>query len=173
MKMNTARRNVAVLNASMEPLAIVPLSRAMGLLLRERAVVVEARAGETIRSTAAEMPVPLVVQFREMVRVPYAYAASPWSRRGVLERDGGRCAYCPARGTTVDHIMPRSRGGGNTWMNTVTCCPRCNAAKADRTPAEAGMVLRYQPREVTRRDSLVVGMAELGADLAQLGLAAA
>lgn len=173
MKTKTARRNVAILNASMEPLAIVPLSRAMGLLLRERAVIVEARPGEVIRSAAAELPIPLVVQFREMVRVPYAYQTSPWSRRGVLERDGGQCAYCPGRGTTVDHIVPRARGGANSWLNTVAACSKCNGTKGDRTPEEAGMVLRFQPREVTRRDSLVIGMAELGADLVQLGLAAA
>jgi 5-methylcytosine-specific restriction endonuclease McrA len=162
---------VVVLNATMEPLAVVPLSRALTFLIRERATIVEARAGETIRSATAEFPVPLVVAFRELVRVPFRWTPEPWSRRGVLSRDNRECAYCGRVATTIDHVTPKSRGGGNTWLNTVAACSRCNNIKDDRTPKEAGMDLRYQPREVTRRDTLIVAAARLGADLTSLGLA--
>jgi 5-methylcytosine-specific restriction endonuclease McrA len=63
----------------------------------------------------------------------------------VIARDSERCGYCTARATTVDHILPRSRGGRNTWRNTVAACGPCNQRKGDRTPAEAGMVFRVKP----------------------------
>ena len=173
------RDGVVVLNASFEPLGIVPVARAVTFLMRERATLVDAIPGRVIRSADAEMPFPRVVQFREMIRVPYRYGVQPWTRQGLLQRDNYECAYCATgrRASTVDHIMPRSRvlrAGGNpdTWTNTVAACSRCNGIKADRTPEEAGMPLRFQPRIVTTRDSLVVAIAETGADLAMLGLAA-
>lgn len=167
------RDGVVVLNASFEPLGVVPVKRAMAYLLRERATIVDAIPGRTIRSAAAEMPFPRVVQFREMIRVPYRYGVQPYTRRGVLERDNYECAYCGRRASTVDHVIPKSRGGHLTaWENLVSSCARCNGIKADRTPEEAGMPLRFQPRIVTTRDTLVVAIAQTGADLAMLGLAA-
>jgi len=167
------RDGVVVLNASFEPLGIVPLKRAMVFLMRERAVIVDAVPGRTVRSAEAEFPFPRVVQFREMVRVPYRWGAVPWTRRGLLERDGYECVFCGKRASTVDHILPRSRGGRDTWMNTAAACLRCNSVKADKTPEEAGMPLRFQPREVTTRESLVLAIAETGADVVALGFASA
>lgn len=164
---------VVVLNASFEPLGVVPLRRAMVHIMRERAVIVEAVPGATFHSAEAEFPVPRVVQFREMVRVPYHYRPQPWSTRGVLQRDRNTCAYCGNHATTVDHVEPKSHGGGNTWLNTVAACLRCNGRKADRTPRQAGMSLRFTPREVSTRESLLVAIAATGADLSMLGLAAA
>jgi len=166
-------RSVVVLNATYEPLGVVSLGRALTLIVRERAQIVQAVPGAVVRSARAEMPMPRVIQFRELVRVPYRYRPRPWTRRGVLERDGHRCAYCGKSASTVDHVLPRSRGGADTWLNTVAACARCNNVKADRTPAEAGMTLLVQPREVSNRDSLLVAIAETGVDLAELGLAAA
>lgn len=163
---------VVVLNATYEPIGIVPLSRALTYLIRERASIVEAIPGQTIRSQQGEFPVPRVVAFRELVRVPYRWDAAPWSRRGVLIRDSHTCAYCGRRGSTIDHVLPQSRGGRNTWLNTVAACGPCNGKKADRTPEEAGMQLRFPPREVTRRDTLIVAIAQTGANLTALGLAA-
>jgi 5-methylcytosine-specific restriction endonuclease McrA len=163
---------VIVLNASYEPLGVVPLHRAMMYLVRERASIVEAVPGLTMRSATVEYLIPRVVQFREMVRVPYRYRPETWSRRGVLTRDGHVCAFCGMRAGTVDHIMPKSRTSNpDTWMNTVAACSPCNSRKGARTPAEAGMPLRFQPREVTSRDTLLLAMASTGADLVGLGLA--
>lgn len=162
---------VVVLNASFEPLGVITLRRAMVHLLRERAVIVEAIPGEVYRSAEAEFPIPRVVQFREMIRVPYRYRAQPWTRRGVLERDRYICAFCSRYGNTIDHVMPVSRGGRNQWKNTVTACSKCNSRKADKTPEEARMPLRYQPREVSSRETLLVAIASTGADMVMLGLA--
>jgi 5-methylcytosine-specific restriction endonuclease McrA len=73
-----------------------------------------------------------------------------WSRSGVLVRDAQTCAYCGRHGTTVDHVLPLSRGGGSSWLNTVAACAGCNHRKANRTPAEAGMRLRVTPYAPTR-----------------------
>mgnify|MGYP003583040890 CR=1 FL=1 len=165
------RDGVVVLNASFEPLGIVPLSRALVFLMRERAVIVDAVPGRTVRSAEAEFPVPRVVQFREMVRVPYRWGTVPWTRRGLLERDNFECCYCGKRALTVDHVLPKSRGGRDSWLGCVAACHRCNNVKADRTPEEAGMTMRYQPRVVTSRESMVLAIAETGADVVALGLA--
>ena len=164
------RSAVVVLNASFEPLGVVPVARAVAFLMRERAVIVDAIPGRTIRSAETEFPFPRVVQFREMIRVPYRFGHAAWSRRGVLERDAHECAYCGARGLTIDHIVPRSRGGRDEWMNTICSCARCNGRKADRTLAESGMTLRYQPRIVTTRDTMVLAIASVGADPVALGI---
>ncbi|MGI3785554.1 MAG: HNH endonuclease, partial [Janthinobacterium lividum] len=82
------------------------------------------------------------------------YAAAPaWSKRGVLRRDAHRCAFCGSSADTVDHLLPQSRGGGNTWQNTVAACTRCNNVKANRTPSEAGMPLRRVPHVPTWREA--------------------
>lgn len=164
-------RQVVVLNASYEPLAVVSLHRAMTLVARERAVVVDAVPGETVKASTIEFPMPRVVQFREMVRVPYRFRTRPWTRHGVLQRDAHTCAYCGGSAATIDHILPSSRGGENSWLNTVAACLVCNNRKADRTPAEAGMPLRFQPREVSNRDSLLIAIAQTGVDVEALGIA--
>jgi 5-methylcytosine-specific restriction endonuclease McrA len=90
-------------------------------------------------------PMPRVVRLVQYVVTKWRYTAGPaWSRPGVLNRDGRRCGYCGGPATTVDHIVPRSRGGRNSWMNTVAACGGCNQRKGDRTPAEAGMRLRVK-----------------------------
>jgi 5-methylcytosine-specific restriction endonuclease McrA len=90
-------------------------------------------------------PVPTVVRLIRYVVTKWRYTAGPaWSRSGVLIRDGRRCGYCLGLATTVDHILPRSRGGKNTWLNTIAACDGCNQRKGDRAPAEAGMALRFE-----------------------------
>ena len=78
------------------------------------------------------------------VRMPRARHA-PVTRRGVLRRDGNRCGYCGKAASTIDHVLPRSRGGKNSWENLVACCLRCNNVKSDRTPQEMGWELRLTP----------------------------
>ena len=83
----------------------------------------------------------------------------------MLERDNWTCAYCGGHARTVDHVMPQSRGGGNTWMNTVAACGPCNNKKADRTPEEAHMTLLFQPRVMTRRELFKRRIAAAGVDI--------
>ncbi|MCW6007192.1 HNH endonuclease [Micromonospora sp. CPCC 205371] len=91
-------------------------------------------------------PLPRVVRLVRYVVTRWRYSKGPaWSRPGVITRDGGVCGYCGGHATTVDHILPRSGGGKNSWLNTIAACGGCNQRKGDRTPAEAGMRLRFEP----------------------------
>lgn len=133
---------VLVLNADLGPLHRVTLRHAVRMLLREVAVVHESEPDRLI----GVYPMPKVVRLVSYVVTRWRFGGGPgWSRAGVHARDGRRCGYCGKDATTIDHILPRSRGGRNTWKNTVAACMVCNQRKGDRTPAEAGMVLRVQP----------------------------
>jgi 5-methylcytosine-specific restriction endonuclease McrA len=85
-----------------------------------------------------------VILLVRYVRAPRRRAVAV-SRRGVLRRDGHRCAYCRGQAATVDHVVPRSRGGADAWDNLVACCLRCNGAKGNRTPDEMGWRLQVRP----------------------------
>lgn len=150
--------NTLVLNASYEPLAVVSVRRAIILILTEKAVVEHADTEKVIRSATRELPTPLVVRLLRFVRVPYR-RKMPWSRGGVLERDGRRCAYCGGRAGSIDHIVPTSRGGAaRSWLNTVAACVRCNQSKANRTPTEAGMRLLIEPFEPKAHRALILAL---------------
>ena len=153
-----------VLNGSYEPLSTVSLRRAVVLVLRQKADVEHAHPGRRIRAASLDLPAPQVIRLRRCVRVPFRQRA-PWSRQGVLVRDRHRCAYCGRRATTIDHILPRSQGGQDTWLNTVAACSEDNRRKAGRTPEQAGMRLLSQPFEPTPADALLlsVGAQEAGA----------
>ncbi|MBE9116439.1 HNH endonuclease [Lusitaniella coriacea LEGE 07157] len=133
---------VLVLNASYEPLNITSWRRAVVLLLKGKAEQLE----YTDRYIYAKFPVPTVIRLRYYVRVPYKEI--PLTRRNILERDAHACQYCCYKGDnlTLDHVVPRSRGGGDTWENLVSACVRCNVNKGNRTPEEARMILKTKPR---------------------------
>lgn len=140
---------VLVLNASYEPLRLVPVRRAIVLLLQRKAEMVEA-AAQRVRAQGASFVVPLVVRLVRYVAIP-RNRQLPCSRRGVLARDRETCQYCGARPgrahLTIDHVLPRSQGGRTTWENVVAACAACNHRKANRTPAQAGMALAAPPRQ--------------------------
>ena len=144
--------SVLLLNASYEPLTVISVRRAVALLLRER---VDAASDEArvLHSAQQALEVPVVLRLRRYVNVPRRGAH--WSRAGVLLRDGYRCIYCGVVASerrdgrsdfTLDHIIPRSRGGKNTWGNTACACYACNQRKSNRTPHEAGMSLLWEPK---------------------------
>jgi 5-methylcytosine-specific restriction endonuclease McrA len=162
---------VLLLNASYEPLAVIPQRRAVSLLLRNR---VDAATDDvtTISGASTTFKVPTVIRLRRYINVPRRGAR--WSRRGVLQRDGYRCIYCGVRvgqsqrgrvlnkgDFTVDHLIPRSRGGQNTWGNTACACPVCNHRKGSHTPHEAGMALHWEPK--TPRVGYLVASGEVPA----------
>ncbi|HEX9115452.1 MAG TPA: HNH endonuclease [Anaerolineae bacterium] len=138
---------VLVLNATYEPLSVVTVQRAIVLLLKEKAELIEA-AEERLHAARASLPVPLVIRLVYYVRIPRTLRLAP-SRRTVMARDNYTCQYCgatPGRASlTLDHILPRSRGGLTIWDNVVTACRACNLKKGDRTPDEVGMALRRDP----------------------------
>ncbi|MGY4720635.1 HNH endonuclease [Naumannella cuiyingiana] len=138
---------VLVLNADNTALHTVSVKHAIGMLVREVAIVEEAREGAVI----GPYPWPLVLRLVRYVKTAFLYARAPgWTKRGVLRRDRHTCAYCAGHASTVDHLVPVSRGGRNTWSNTVAACGPCNARKANRTPEEARMRLAWIPRTPTR-----------------------
>lgn len=135
---------VLVLNASYEPLNITNWKRAVILLLKGKAEQLE-HYENFIYPT---FPFPSVIRLRHYVKVPYKDI--PLTRRNILERDRHSCQYCGYRGDqlTLDHILPRSRGGADSWENLVTACVRCNIKKkGNRTPKEAHMPLHKSPRK--------------------------
>src|ERR1700761_4547370 len=132
-----------VLNATYEPLCVVPLRRAVVLVLAEKATVIEV-GGSVVRSAELALPAPSVVRLARYVRVPYRHQV-PVSRRAIFQRDGHRCAYCTGRAETIDHVLPKSRGGLHEWGNVVAACARCNHRKADRLLSEIGWTLPFVP----------------------------
>ncbi len=134
---------VLVLNASYEPLNITSWRRAVVLLLKGKAERVE----QSNKYAYPGLPLPTVIRLRHYVRVPYKEI--PLTRRNILYRDGHFCQYCGYGGEalTLDHVIPRSRGGGDTWENIVAACVQCNVKKGSRTPKEANMPLYQMPRK--------------------------
>jgi len=139
---------VLVLNATYEPLNVISVRRAVLLLLKEKAEIVEA-AGAWLHSEQLALPVPLVIRLVCYVRIPRHFSL-PLSRRTVLARDHYTCQYCgerlPKAILTVDHVQPRSKGGDTCWENVVAACGSCNRRKGGRTPDEARMPLLREPR---------------------------
>src|SRR6478736_7036060 len=141
---------VIVLNTDNTALHTVSVQHAIRMLVREVAIVEEAHEDRRI----GPYPWPLVLRLVRYVKTTFLYARTPaWSKRGVLRRDHHRCAYCQGPADTVDHLLPQSRGGTNSWKNTVAACTRCNNRKANRTPTEAGMSLAWKPSVPTWREA--------------------
>jgi 5-methylcytosine-specific restriction endonuclease McrA len=142
-------RLVLVLNASYEPIHICSARRAITLVCKGAALVEEV-SPYTIRTSKINIPVPNVVRLTRYRRVPRQNRSV--SRKGILLRDGFTCQYCHAKFAagelTLDHVLPRSRGGGSVWENLVASCFSCNNRKGDRTPQEAGMPLVRPPRQL-------------------------
>jgi 5-methylcytosine-specific restriction endonuclease McrA len=133
---------VLVLNADLGPLHRVDVRHAIRMLCRGVAEIHESEPDIRL----GIFPMPKIVRLVRYIVTKWRYTSGPsWSRTGVLNRDGHRCAYCSGSATTVDHLMPSSRGGKNTWLNTVAACGPCNQRKGDRTPDEAAMRLRFSP----------------------------
>jgi 5-methylcytosine-specific restriction endonuclease McrA len=145
-----------VLNATYEPLSVVSTRRAVVLVVRDKAELVERQGGHW-SSERMQVPVPAVIRLRRYVRVPYRRRV-PLNRRAVFARDGHRCQYCRANAENLDHVLPRSRGGDHTWENVVAACRRCNTRKGDRTPEEAGLELVAPPRAPRELGWLLVGL---------------
>jgi 5-methylcytosine-specific restriction endonuclease McrA len=155
-----------------EPLSVITIPRAINLVLAEKAIVVE-QSGEFVRTVRDKFPIPSVIALRTYINVPRRQAH--WSRRGVLVRDTFTCIYCGVqpgqlgRGKmltksdfTVDHVIPKSRGGRDTWTNTACACYACNHRKGDRLPHEAGMKMAWEPK--TPRTSYLVVAVGSGND---------
>jgi len=138
---------VLVLNASYEPINICGARRALVLVLKGVART-EEEQGAVLHAARVRMPMPSVIRLLEYRRIPHQTRAL--SRKNILLRDRNSCQYCgvvlPSSELTLDHVIPRSRGGLSTWENLVACCHACNRRKGNQFAAEAGMKLMREPR---------------------------
>jgi len=139
-------QQVLVLNASYEPLNVCTVRRAHVLVYKGKAEVIE-KLDQPLHSASDTYPWPHVIRLVTYVRVPHAVQRKI-SRRALFARDGWRCAYCGTSGgrLTLDHVVPRSRGGTSIWENVVTSCAPCNLRKGNRLLEETAMRLLRPPR---------------------------
>ena len=142
---------VLVLNATYEPINVCTLRRAAVLLLKEKAELLEQREGAALHSEHMTLERPDVIRLTNYVRIPREAHRRKITRRAVLARDSWTCQYCGSTksGLTVDHVIPRSRGGRTTWTNVVTACQSCNLLKGNRLPHQAGMHPKTRPGQPT------------------------
>jgi 5-methylcytosine-specific restriction endonuclease McrA len=137
---------VLVLNATYEPINVCTVRRAAVLLLKQKAEVIE-NASWALRSEHTTLPRPMVIRLVAYVKVPRDAHRRKITRRAVFARDGWTCQYCGARSNlTVDHVIPRSKGGSSEWDNIVASCAPCNRRKGDLLPEKANMIPRVTPR---------------------------
>ena len=139
-------QQVLVLNASYEPLNVTTVRRAHVLVFKGKAEVVE-ELDRPLNAASSTFPWPHVIRLVTYVRVPRAVQRKI-SRRALFARDGWRCVYCGTSGgrLTLDHVVPRSRGGESSWENVVTSCASCNHKKGNRLLEETQMTLAFVPR---------------------------
>jgi len=143
----TSSGRVLVLNASYEPINVCTVRRAAVLILKNRAEVLE-KGDWALHAESLTLPRPVVIRLLSYVRIPRDAHRRKITRRAVFARDRWTCQYCGhERGNlTVDHVIPRSKGGPSTWENIVTCCAPCNRRKGDRLPAQTGMSPARRPK---------------------------
>jgi 5-methylcytosine-specific restriction endonuclease McrA len=148
-----------VLNASFEPLGVVPLPRAVVLVLADKASVIEEDKDSTINSKSFSMCAPTVIRLNKFVHVPYRRHKIALNRKNLCERDDYTCAYCGTYGDTIDHVVPRFLGGENSWENVVAACKKCNGKKGHKTLAQLGWKLDFTPYEPSPTAGLVIALA--------------
>ena len=135
-----------VLNATFEPINVCTVRRATVLLLKDKAEMLE-QSAQDLHWARGSLPRPMVIRLTTYVRVPRDTHKRKITRRAVFARDGWECQYCGARTSlTVDHVIPRSKGGGSNWENIVASCAPCNRRKGDRLPHQVNMHPRRAPR---------------------------
>jgi 5-methylcytosine-specific restriction endonuclease McrA len=147
-----------VLNATYEVMKIVSWKQAIKLYFREKVDIVEEYDHNVLTPTLI-MRIPAVVKYRQVINLK-RYINVKFGRISVYTRDNFTCQYChhkflKAR-LTLDHVMPKSRGGTSSWINCVTCCKECNVRKADRTPKEANMKLYKEPCQPNQTEAFVL-----------------
>jgi len=137
-------RKVLVLNSDYRALTICSVYKAFLLVFLDKAEMVDQAQNMFLRSVSQTFPMPSVIRLVGYVNMPYKSVML--NRHNVFKRDGSKCVYCNSKeDLTIDHVMPRSRGGKSRWTNLVTACKKCNARKGDFTPEEAEMKLPYAP----------------------------
>ena len=137
-------KRVLVLNLDHYPIAVVPVQKAMVLLLMEKAQQLSTYELLEIRTVSRSYSYPAVIRLAQYKHIPYKGVLL--NRANLFRRDRGQCQYCGSvKQLTIDHVIPRSKGGKTSWTNLVTACNRCNVFKGDKTLEQVGMLLRTEP----------------------------
>jgi 5-methylcytosine-specific restriction endonuclease McrA len=135
---------VLVLNQDYQAVTVCSAERAFVLVFLKKAEMISERTAKVLRSVSNEFGYPSIIRLNRFVNLPFKKVAL--SRVNIYKRDGYTCVYCGAtESLTLDHVVPRSRGGRDSWDNLVTACQRCNTEKGDRTPEEAELQMRHKP----------------------------
>ncbi len=142
--------NVLILNQDYQPLSVVNVKKSLLLLFLDKAEMLHDNPLQKIHTVDSVFDYPSVIRLRRYARIPYKNIVL--SRKNIMKRDGNKCLYCGSRSDlTIDHIIPKSRGGGDSWENLATACSSCNHKKGNRTPKEAEMPLMkkvYRPNHI-------------------------
>jgi len=139
-------QKVLILNQDFSAFALCSIQKAFVLLYLEKAEMVHKSELGVLRSISCSYPIPSIIRLQRYVHVPYKGISL--SRHNIMKRDAYQCLYCGStKNLTLDHLLPKSRGGGSSWTNLVTACMRCNTKKGDRTPEEAGLTLKQKPKK--------------------------
>lgn len=153
---------VLVLNQDYQPISVCSVQRSVKLVFLEKAELLHEDPDRVLRTVATEYSYPSVIRLRRYIRLPYNRIVL--SRRNIMKRDKYTCQYCGLKaGLTLDHVVPKSRGGKDSWENLVTACNHCNVKKGNRTPDEAAMPLHgmpYRPVHITFFQNLVGSVQE-------------
>ncbi|KYG79648.1 HNH endonuclease [Roseivirga seohaensis] len=137
-------KRVLVLNQDYSPLTVCSVERAFLLLFLSKADMVHDAPGKVMRTVSAQYPMPSVIRLQKYIYSPFKSVVL--SRQNIFKRDGQECQYCGStKSLTLDHVIPKSRGGKSSWQNLVAACYKCNSMKGDKTPEEAGMLLKNRP----------------------------
>lgn len=137
-------QQVLVLNSTYQPINVTSLSRGFKLVFKGKAEILEHISKEPIVTERKSFKRPTVIRLLKYVSVPFRKVYL--CRQNIFKRDDFQCLYCDSeKDLTIDHVIPSSRGGNNTWQNLATCCKHCNETKDNKTPEEANMNMRHKP----------------------------
>jgi 5-methylcytosine-specific restriction endonuclease McrA len=153
-------QKVLILNQDFSAFALCSIQKAFMLVYLDKAEMVHRSETGMLRSISQAFPVPSIIRLQRYVHVPYRGIAL--SRHNIMKRDAFQCLYCGStKNLTLDHMIPKSRGGDSSWTNLVTACMRCNTRKGDRTPEEAGLILKQKPKKPSLAAFLVANAGVL------------
>src|SRR5690625_1093735 len=155
--------NVLVLNKDYQPLSVCSVHRSIKLLFLNKAEMLHDYPDKKLRTVSEEYSYPSVIRLHRYIKIPYSKIVL--TRHNILKRDAKTCQYCgSSRNLTIDHVLPRSRGGGDSWENLVAAGDDCNVNKGNRTPEEADMTLfrkPFRPVHITFLQSILGGVEEV------------
>ncbi|SOE22069.1 5-methylcytosine-specific restriction endonuclease McrA [Spirosomataceae bacterium TFI 002] len=141
-------RKVLVLNADYSALSICSVPKAFVLVFSQKAELVSEVDKVKLRTVSTSYPMPSVIKLNRYINIPYKSVVL--NRQNIFKRDGNACVYCgTTRDLTLDHVIPKSKGGRTNWLNLVAACRPCNSQKGNETPEQANMPMRHQPFKPT------------------------